>query len=99
MGLDRAAVPMDEALAAGAVLSTRRKARRKPYLRKAPDRVAVHYRMAYVGTISFHDADGAMLGSRCYTAAAQESPTERLVVPFIADLRHALRQDPTVAWG
>jgi hypothetical protein len=99
LGLDRAAVPMEEALEAGEVPTSRRHVRRTPYIRKKPDPVTVHYRMAYVGTISFHDADGAMLGSRCYAAAAQESPTERLVAPLIADLRQALRQDPTVAVG
>jgi len=55
--------------------------------------------MAYVGTLSFHDAAGQLLGSRCYTAAAHEDPTERLVAPLVADLRRALRQTPTVAVG
>jgi hypothetical protein len=99
LGLDRAAVPMEEDLGDGEVPTTRRKARQKPYLRQQPEPVNVHYRMAYVGTISFHDADGESLGSRCYTAPAGEFPDDRLVVPLMADLRHALRQDPTVAVG
>jgi hypothetical protein len=99
LGLDRATVPMEEELAEGDVPTTRRKARRKPYVREQPPRVNVQYRMAYVGTISFHDADGELLGSRCYTAPAHEDPQDRLVVPLMADLRHALRQDATVAVG
>ena len=59
----------------------------------------VNYRMAYVGTISFYDADGTELATRRYTAAAHESPTDRLVRPMMADLRHALRQVPTLAVG
>ena len=55
--------------------------------------------MAYVGTISFHDADGTALATRRYTAAAHESPTDRLVRPMMADLRHALRQVPALAVG
>ena len=61
--------------------------------------VNVNYRMAYVGTISFHDADGTALATRRYTAAAHESPTDRLVRPMMADLRHALRQVPALAVG
>lgn len=99
LGLDRAAVPMEEALTAGEDLPRRRKARRRPYARQQPAPVAVHYRMAYVGTISFHDAEGTMLESRSYTAAAHESPTDRLVTPLMADLRQALRQAPTLAVG
>ena len=79
----------------------RRVARRgiRPYTRKKPAPVNVNYRMAYVGTISFHDADGTALATRRYTAAAHESPTDRLVRPMMADLRHALRQVPALAVG
>jgi hypothetical protein len=55
--------------------------------------------MAYVGTITFHDADSETLASRCYTAAAHESPTERIVAPLVADLRRALQQERTLAVG
>ena len=99
LGLDRAAVPMEEALGVGDGPATRRKPRRTPYVRTKPDPITVHYRMAYVGTISFHDADGETLASRCYAAAAHESPTDRVVAPLVADLHQALRQQPTVAVG
>ena len=55
--------------------------------------------MAYVGTISFHDADGAELATRGSTAAAHESATDRIVCPLLADVRHALRQAPALAVG
>jgi hypothetical protein len=99
LGLDRSAVPMEEALGAGEVPATRRTARRRPYARTPPAPVNVTYRMAYVGTISFHDAAGETLASRGYTAGAHESPTDRIVAPLMADLRHALQQEPTLAVG
>jgi hypothetical protein len=99
LGLDRSTVPMEEALGTGEVPATRRKDRRKPYARKQPAPVNVNYRMAYVGTIAFHDAEGETLASRCYTAAAHESPTARIVAPLMADLRRALQQERTLAVG
>jgi hypothetical protein len=99
LGLDRTSVPMEESLPAGEAPATRRKQRRTPYERQPPDPVNVNYRMAYVGTITFHDAQGDELGTRFYAAAAHESPTERVVGPLMADLRHALRQDPRLAVG
>ena len=99
LGLDRTSVPMEEDVPAGETPATRRKTRHTPYTRKKPAPVNVNYRMAYVGTINFHDADGTALATRRYTAAAHESPTDRLVRPMMADLRHALRQVPALAVG
>ena len=99
LGLDRTAVPMEEAVPAGETPATRRKTRRKPYAREKPEPVNVNYRMAYVGTVSFHDADGEALATRRYSGAAHASPTDRLVRPMMADLRQALRQAPTLAVG
>ena len=90
---------MEEDVPAGETPATRRKTRQTPYTRTKPAPVNVNYRMAYVGTISFHDADGTALATRRYTAAAHESPTDRLVRPMMADLRHALRQVPALAVG
>ena len=68
-------------------------------MRTPPAPVDVNYRMAYVGTLSFHDAAGEELATRRYTAAAHESPTDRVVTPLMADLRAALRQAPGLAVG
>ena len=99
LGLDRTAVPMAEDVPAGEPPATRRKTRTQPYTRTKPAPVNVNYRMAYVGTISFHDAAGEELATRRYAAAAHESPTDRIVTPLLADLRTALRQVPTLAVG
>ena len=99
LGLDRTAVPMEEEVPAGETPATRRKTRNRPYERKKPAPVNVNYRMAYVGTVSFHDADGAELATCHYSAAAHESPTDRIVRPMMADLRHALSQAPALAVG
>jgi hypothetical protein len=99
LGLDRTSVPMEESLPPGEAPATRRKPRRTPYERKPPDPVNVNYRMAYVGTITFHGAHGDELGTRCYTAAAHGSPQERVVGPLIADLRHALTHAPALTVG
>jgi hypothetical protein len=99
LGLDRTSVPMEEPLPPGEAPATRRKPRRTPYERTPPDPVNVNYRMAYVGTITFHDAHGDELGTRFYTAAAHESPQERVVGPLIADLRHALTHAPALTVG
>ena len=99
LGLDRTAVPMEEDVLAGEPPATRRKTRHKPYVRTPPARVNVNYRMAYVGTLSFHDADGEALATYHYSAAAHESPTDRLVRPMMADLRQALRQAPALVVG
>jgi len=99
LGLDRTAVPMEEVISGDEVPATRRKARRRPYTRKQPDPVTVNYRMAYIGTLSFHDAEGQLLASRCYTAAAHESPVDRVVRPLMADLRQALSTAPPLVVG
>lgn len=96
LGLDRTAVPMEEDVAAGEAPGPRRT---RPYVRTPPAPVTVNYRMAYVGTISFHDAEGVELATRHYSAGAHDSPADRLVRPLVADLRHALRQDPALAVG
>jgi hypothetical protein len=99
LGLDRTAVPMEEPISAGEAPATRRTERQQPYVRKKPDPINVTYRMAYVGTLSFHDVAGEALGTRYYTAAAHESPTDQVVGPLMADLHHALQQAPALAVG
>jgi hypothetical protein len=96
LGLDRAAVPMEEARGRRGAHHPAQGASETLHAQgRSP--VDVHARSAYVETISFHDAAGVTVASRCYTAAAHESPADRVVAPLMADLRQALRQDPTVA--
>ena len=90
---------MEDESPAGETPATRRKTRHTPYTRHEASPGECQLPMAYVGTISFHDADGTALATRRSTAAAHESPTDRLVRPMMADLRHALRQVPALAVG
>ena len=99
IGLDRTSVPMEEDIPAGEAPSSRRKKRKRAYERMKPEPVNVNYRMAYVGTATFHSADGEELGTRVYTAAGHESPTEQIVGPLMADIGNALRQAPDLAVG
>lgn len=98
LGLDRTSVPMEEDIPEGECPEGRRRKRTKPYMREVPPRVNVNYRMAYVGTITLHDADGQGLITRRYASAAHE-PAESLVGRLMADLRSALRQAPALAIG
>jgi hypothetical protein len=85
LGLDRTSVPMEEERAVGEPPKTRRKVRTKPYVRKAPPPVDVNWRMAYVGTVTLHDAEGHELVSRRYTALPHEEP-EVIVNRIMADV-------------
>jgi len=98
LGLDRTSVPMEEDVPEGEQPDGRRRKRTKPYQRKKPPRVNVSYRMAYVGTITFHNADGEGLVTRRYAGAAHED-AERLVSRVMADLRSGLRQAPSLKVG
>jgi hypothetical protein len=98
LGLDRTSVPMEEDVPEGEQPKGHRRKRTKPYLREEPPRVNVNYRMAYVGTISFHNADGEGVVTRRYAAAAHEA-AENLTDRLMADLRSALRQVPDLAVG
>ena len=60
--------PMEEDLPPG----TPRRPRKKPRIRKAPLPVAVNYRMAFVGTVAFADADGDLVHTYRYGATAPD---------------------------
>jgi hypothetical protein len=98
VGLDRTSVPMEEDVESGEKPDGRRKKRTKPYKREIPRRVNVNYRMAYVGTISFHDADAEVISTIRYAAGAHESP-DGIVGRLMADMRNALRQRSDLAVG
>lgn len=91
VGLDRTTVPMEEPRAAGATPTTRRKARTTPYIRTPPGPVDVHYRMAYVGTVSVVDRAGEALVTRRYAIASTADPTT-LTTRMMADVTRARAQ-------
>jgi hypothetical protein len=84
VGLDRTTVPMAEEVPLKA------KPRKRPaedYRRKPPQPVEVHYRMAYVGTVSVVDPDGKALRTWRYGATAEEGPDE-IVRRMMEQVRH-----------
>jgi hypothetical protein len=98
VGLDRAAVPMEEGRADDAVPKSRRKKRIKPYVRIPPAPVDVNYRMAYVGTVSITDQYGDGLVTRRYAASPDEGPDE-VLHGMMADVRNALRRNASLRVG
>jgi hypothetical protein len=91
VGLDRTTVPMEEPRPAGTAPSTRRKARTTPYRRTPPDPVDVHYRMAYVGTVSVVDRTGEALVTRRYAIPSTADPAT-LTTRMMADVARARAQ-------
>jgi hypothetical protein len=91
LGLDRTSSPMEEELPPG----TPHRPRKKPRVRRAPPPVTVNYRMAFVGTVAFADADGDMLKTFKYGATAADGP-DALLHAMMQDVRRALRQDSSL---
>src|SRR5262245_13465018 len=86
IGFDRTTVPMAERAARAPT-----RARRTPYVRRAPPAVTVAYRMAYVATVSLHDAEGTVLVTKRFAATPQQRPDE--IVDRVADeVRHLRRR-------
>jgi len=97
IGLDRTSVPMAEKRAASAPEKPKRE-RRKPRKRCAPKPIDVNFRMAYVGTVSIVDEHGEALVSRRYAAPACDDAAT-LVAKMTADVRAAVRRNPTLTVG
>lgn len=97
IGLDRTSVPMIEDRPEVAPLKPARK-RRKPRIRRAPPPFDINWRMAYVGTACFVDADGEALATIRYAAPACDDPRE-LVEKMTADVRAALKRLPMLNVG
>ncbi|NCQ61971.1 MAG: hypothetical protein GW913_15040 [Myxococcales bacterium] len=91
LGLDRTSSPMEEDLPA----DTPPRPRKKPRVRKAPPPVEVNYRMAFVGTMASADADGDVLSTYRYGATAADGPGA-ILHAMMQDIRHALRQEPSL---
>lgn len=98
VGLDRTAVPMEEPRAAGTRATTRRKRRTAPYVRTPPAPADVHYRMAYVGTVSVVDRAGEALVTRRYAIPASGDPAA-LTTRMMADVRRARAERPRLPVG
>lgn len=91
LGLDRTAVRMEEDAPPG----TSPKPRAKPRIRKAPPPVEANFRMAYIATLAFVDGDREVLRTLKYSATPDDGPEEG-VRAMMLDVRHALRQDPSL---
>lgn len=97
MGLDRTSVAMLEDRPADAPPKPGPK-RKRSYVRTPPEPFDINWRMAYVGSVSFCDADGEALEIRRYAVPACDDPTA-LVEKMTADLRIALKKRPTLKAG
>lgn len=95
LGLDRVAVPMrhgEELAGSIAYLPELRQSRPAPKSRAAL-RGPVQWRMDYVATVAFFDADKHLVASRKYRLPG-EADIATIVERVMADLRHALGQRP-----
>jgi hypothetical protein len=88
ISLDRTSVPMEEPRSASTPTEEKRP-RRRERVRKPPPPVEVHYRMAYVGAVSFVDQHAETVVKRMYAATAKEGP-EEILTRMMADVRAAL---------
>jgi len=91
LGLDRTTIPMEEDLdtSESPAKNSRRKKRRKPYVRGPRPPVEVNYRMAYVGTVAWVDRDGENAQTRKYAVPAEEGPAA-VIHRMMGDLRATL---------
>ena len=97
MGLDRTSVAMLEERPADAPPKPEPK-RAAPRLRRPSSPCDINWRMAYVGTVSFCDANGEALEIRRYASPACDDPVE-VVEKMTADLRVALKKNLTLNAG
>jgi hypothetical protein len=97
IGLDRTSVPMAEERAADAPPKPAKR-RSKPRIRRAPPPIDVNYRMAYVGTVSIIDEDGAALATRRYAIPANDDPA-KMAKRMTADVSAVLKRNPTMKVG
>lgn len=88
LGLDRTSIPMaeDDPI-------RRHTARDAPSAAGRRVRRVLRYRMGYVGTVTWTDAEGETLVTRRYAVAAHAGP-DRILERMMADLRLAREQDP-----
>ena len=97
IGLDRTSAPMIEDRPVDAPPKPERN-RRRPRQRRAPAAYDINWRMAYVGTVCFVDANGEALATIRYASAACDEPRE-VVQKMTADVSVALKRRPALSVG
>ena len=97
IGLDRTSAPMIEDRPVDAPPKPERN-RRRPRQRRAPAAYDINWRMAYVGTVCFVDANGEALATIRYASAACDEPRE-LVQKMTADVSVSLKRRPALSVG
>ena len=94
LGLDRVAVPMRPADAQRGHMAVARDLRRsRPKRQPDSAKGAVQWRMDYVGTVTLNDRAGKVLVRREYRLPS-DCESQEIVDKLIADVRHALEQQP-----
>lgn len=89
IGLDRTTIPMAE------VQQARRPRKTSAHVRRRPPPVHVVYRMAYIGTIAVHDADGNTLATTRVSSTA-ETGSVPLMTRVCLEVQHLLGQRPSL---
>jgi hypothetical protein len=96
IGMDRVNVPYEEPNPTGHKSErTRRLREKKPYQRKEPEPVVRAFRGDFVGSVTFRDEHGELVGSYSYGLSHTEDPS-RLADWLLADVAAALRRRPTL---
>jgi hypothetical protein len=98
VGLDRTTIPYEEKREDGQPPKTRRKTRKKPYVRTPPLPMDVNFHMAYVGTVSFLDRYGDSVAVRKYAATHHDGP-DGILARMVADVRAAKLREPGLPVG
>ena len=96
IGMDRVNVPYEEANPGGQKSErTRRLREKKPYERKEPEPVVRAFRGDFVGSVTFRDAHGELVGSYSYGLSHADDPS-RLADWLVADIVAAIGQRPAI---
>ena len=91
-GMDRMSIRMAEPSGANA---EQRPKREEPYQRTPPDPKEFHYRMAWVGSATLYDQDGAALRTFRHALPAECDPVE-VARRVAADVGDVVKRNPTI---
>jgi hypothetical protein len=96
IGMDRVNVPYEEPNPGGQKSErTRRLREKKPYERKEPEPVVRAFRGDFVGSVTFRDANGELVGSYSY-GLSHADDSSRLADWLVADIVAAIQQRPDI---